>query len=364
MANKVGEFFISIAVDAATGNLSVRQLVGVLGELNVASVASVGVLGKIAEGLTGITESAMAAADQLSTLQDVTGADPKIVQQWDKAAERIVHHSGVIIGAVKNVNEWMGKVALHTGNAPSELTGFLGILPYKRIDSSGNMVTKTAIDLIQEISRNGRYWSMQEQAKQQLLGGIFGSSKDDVYRVLKQIHAGTFHPEQISGLSDKQVHDMNTVEGTWTGIKQTATDIAQTFMIAGGAIEKVLEGVKDTLQWWDKLVHSDRFQKVMDYVGGSLQSAVSPGEKGSGYYDEATVSRLDQRLSARALANKHRLDRETAAATGPLKGEVDVTIRDPKGNQLGKKKAFIERGVTNREVDQASINQGNGGQGQ
>lgn len=369
MGVKVGEFFIDLAVDAASGNLSVKQLVGALGELDVASVAGVGVVTKITETLWGMAKAATESAVELTTLNELTGAEPKFVQQWEKAAQRINILPGTIGRAVKAVNDMMGAISANKMSPPGELSGILGILPDK-IDAQGNRIKKTFQDIMKELADpKSRYWSLpSDQVRQQILGGAMpGVDRDAVFRILNEMKAGRWHPELITGMSKGQVKELTDVDRQWIGVKQQVTDVFQQFLTAGGAVAEILSGAKDLLIAVKELLDMPEVKKLLHAGGGVVSAALS----GLAHPVDVLGTLLGQQgmtsedAWAKGLENKLKL--ATAGATpggGDLRGKLDINLLGPKGEQLGHKEAWLNRKVSNADTERVTVNLGNGGQGQ
>lgn len=369
MAVKVGEFFISMAVDAASGNLSVNDLVASLGKLDVVSVGTVGVLSKITSTLWGLGKAAASTAVEMSVLRDISGADPKMVQQWEKAAQRINVQAGSIVGAVKGVNDMMGSIAARKSAPPMELTGWLGIAPQKGTDGKGNPVMKNFFDLMGEIAKpTSRYWGYSAQVQQQLLGGAFpGADSKDIFRILNEMRAGRFKPENIGVLEDKQVAELTGIKRKETEIGQQMVGIFDKLIIGGNAFARVLEAVSTKLEVMDKWLASKQGQGAIGAVGSAAANVVNHASvnpmTGFGlYYSGQDYGKfLGQRFFG---VNEPKGSQVQSLKLDDLKGRLDINIFGPGGTQIGKSQAFLGTKVSNADVERTTINTGNGGLGQ
>lgn len=369
MALKVGEFFINLAVDAASGNLSVNELVSALGKLDVVSLGTVGILSKIGNVLYGLGKQATATAVEMSVLKDIAGIDPKVVQQWEKAAQRINVQAGSIVNAVKGVNDMMGSIAARKSSPPAELTGWLGITPQKKdLDAMGRPVMKSFFDLMGEIANpKNRYWSFSPQVQQQLLGGAFpGADSKDLFRILNEMRAGRFKPESIGVLENKQVKDLTNVSRKTTEVGQQMVGIFDKLLIGGGAFATVLDSISKKLQVIDDWLASKQGNAVLGGIGSGAASIVR----------NATINPLKAFGIAgmgvdagEAIGEKLFGFKAPKGTTPTLKlddwnGKLDINIMGAGGERFGTRQVFLGKKVTNSDVEQITINAGNGGLGQ
>lgn len=369
MGKKVGEFFIEMLVDAASGNLSVRQLVAGLGELSVGSVGAVGSVAKITDSLWGMAKAATGTAIELSELHDITGVDPGVAEKWELAAQRINVSGSSIVGAIKGVNAMMGAVAAHKSAAPMELTSWLGILPQKGTDPKGNPVMKNFFDIMGEIAKPGsQYWKLPSDAvRQQILGGAFpGAKSDDLFRILNEMRAGKWKPGAMEGLSGKQRKDLVDIDKEWTETKQQVVDLFDHFLLAGDAVAEILKGANELLVAVKAVLDTPSVQKALHSVGAEVRGLLNGttlANAGFSIYSQGAGGVADWAMGSRMGA----LDTQIALAAALKKdptgghGKLDITITDPRGNR---KETFLKLSPTNAHVEHVTVNAGNGGQGQ
>lgn len=363
MATKVGELFVSLAIDAASGNLSVNQLVSALGTLDVASATSVGILSKITEVLWGLAKAATGTAVEMSVLRDITGADPKMVQQWEKAAQRINIHAGSIVQSIQAVNTMMGAIEARKSPPPMELTGWLGVTPQKEgVDAAGRPVMKTFFEMMGELADpKSKYWGYADKVKQQLLGGAFpGANAQDLFRILNEMRAGKFHPEKIGVLEDKQVDELTSVRKKETELGQTMIGIFDKLVLGGGALAAVIQSISDKLSVIDKWLASTQGKESLEIVGKEIASIVR--NNGNPY----KIGRdAGQFIAERVFGfQPPRLPTPPSLKLDDLQGKLDINIFGADGVHLGNKQIFLKRKVGNTEVEHTTINAGNGGLGQ
>lgn len=277
MATKVGEMFIELAVDAASGNLSVKQMVGALGELDVASVTSVGIFAKLGEALWGMAKAATATAVELTALQQITGADPKIVNQWEMAANRLHISSQSIVGAITAV--WNIQKQMESGGGQPRFMAQYGIDATKIVD--GKRAYKDLMDYVAEFSKKGgRYQTLGPALQQTMLDQMFGGNANDMFRLIEAAKTGQFHPEQIRGLNDRQVADLNKLDSQWIAIKTDVVGIFDKFLTASGGMSELLHGIQDLLGAVTRLLETTTGKQIIEgggqMAGGVLSDIAHP----------------------------------------------------------------------------------------
>lgn len=83
----VGEFFLSLVVDAGKGELTINGLVASMGELEVASVGEIAILAELAEKLATLTATAIKTSLGIEDVTTRTGMSSKALQDWKNVAE-------------------------------------------------------------------------------------------------------------------------------------------------------------------------------------------------------------------------------------------------------------------------------------
>lgn len=359
MATKVGEFFVSLAVDAASGELSVNDLVSALGKLDVVSVGTVGILSKVTSALWGMGKAAAASAVEMSVLKDVAGSDPKMVQQWEKAAQRINIEAGTIKRAILGVNAMMGAVATGRQHIPMELSR-LGVTPYKVDAKSGKTVAKDFEDIMREIAKpTNPYWGYSRQAQQDLIGpALNGADPASMFRLLNEMKAGKFHPERISVLENNQVKELTETSRKSTEVGQQFLGILDKFLIVGGTLSGILDAISDKLTVIDAALSSKYGQAAIGSVKTNLESGIrNLGNPLAPFMQMYDVGKY--------LANTFQAPRLARSAPGAseMTGKLDINIHGLNGGPR-RARAFLGTKVTNSDVEQITINAGNGGLGQ
>lgn len=86
---KIGEFFISLFVDAGKGELTVGNLVQSMGALEVATVGEIAALFALANKLATITDLSIKSALGFEAYASATGASTKALQEWQAVGAHV-----------------------------------------------------------------------------------------------------------------------------------------------------------------------------------------------------------------------------------------------------------------------------------
>ncbi|MES2155465.1 MAG: hypothetical protein V4510_10055 [bacterium] len=354
MATKVGEMFISLAVDAASGNLSVHQLVGALGELDVVSLGSVGILSKVTSALMGMASAATSTAVELTALHDLTGADPKIVQQWEAAAAQVVGHTGSIIKAIEAVHEMNKRIAAG-GGTPAVVGTLLGMSTTKGFDKGGHAILKDAMDYMREMAKNGsQYQSLDKEQQEAALDQLFGGAGPDIFREIKAMRAGTFRPDKMHVISDQQTSELNKVNMDWIAVKQDVVGIFDRLLSGGAMVDQILVAMKSLLDGVNRLLDSPGMKKSMHRMGESAADTIHGKNNlalaGGMLFPGGVGSLLGSALDAKFNANRIGAERDKD-------GKLTVNLLH-NGKPL-KSKSFRQRELVNADFGDVVENWGN-----
>lgn len=102
---KIGEFFIDLVVDTASGELTVGNLVTKMGELEVASVGTLGVLIELSEKLASFTDTAIKSSLGLKDYTTLTGDNSMELQKWVRVAEHVQVSGEAVTSTFKSLRE-------------------------------------------------------------------------------------------------------------------------------------------------------------------------------------------------------------------------------------------------------------------
>lgn len=349
MANKVGDFFIDILVDAASGNLSVKQLIAAMGDLEVASLGGTYGLTKIAGKIADVAKVASDASVDLMNLKAQTGADPHQVQQWEMAAKAITGHSVDIRGEIQSITDQMSKIKKE-GGPLGMLTGNFSVGPWK---DRARGVMKSFFDVVDELSKSKKFMALPIQDKEYFMQGVFKDAKS-MGLVFEAMKRGEFRPGDVNGLTDKQIENYAKIGLATIKIEQLMQSIVDHLLLNGGALLETLNAARDTLITIDKAVSSKTGTAVekygLDLIGNQFKFGPILG-LGKTFYDiKKDIDKNAVRHPGRTLLQNIQAD-----------FGFDVTVKNEKGDVIGKQKFRHQKSISHGDVDHASATLGTEG---
>lgn len=125
---RIGEFFIDLVVDAAKGELTIKNLVTSMGALEVVSVGEIAVLQELAKKLAEIAAMSLASAMHLNEFNFATGASTKELERWSSAATHVGVSGDKVSDSMQGITKSLAGLKV-TGSAGSlaNLGQMLGI---------------------------------------------------------------------------------------------------------------------------------------------------------------------------------------------------------------------------------------------
>lgn len=149
---KIGEFFISLLVDADQGKLTISGLITSMGQLEAATVGELGVLFELAQGLGRLTEVSVKNALGYKYLTATTNESVESFQKWSIAAGQAGIEGSKIAPVMKSLNDQLeaGKRGEGFGNL-IVLSRLFGIDLSKLRDANDLFVKMRASQKFQEM---------------------------------------------------------------------------------------------------------------------------------------------------------------------------------------------------------------------
>lgn len=228
MAGKVGELFIDLVVDAASGNLSVRQLITAIGDLETRTLGGMIGVSKIADSLAGLAAKSMDTAAALSDLSGVTGVSPDKLQKWGLAFESMRIPSSEVAQGIRGVQKAMSDVG--KGHMPSVFRD-LGISP--RVHGKA----KDYFTLLEEMANNKVFWrayGLGPGQQREWLAQL--GMSENMLVIMKEMRANKFEKrlgEQM-GLTPEEIIRLTQAKDTTFEIQQMSKHIGLDMI--GGAM--------------------------------------------------------------------------------------------------------------------------------
>lgn len=120
----IGEFAVDIVVDAASGNLTIGELITRFGSLQVATTGEVYALVKLADKLAGVAEQAIATTLAFELFEATTGLSSQELQRWQIIAEQAGVSASAVAASVSSLQKNLASIRLGQGNvAPFSILG-------------------------------------------------------------------------------------------------------------------------------------------------------------------------------------------------------------------------------------------------
>lgn len=173
----VGEFVLSLVVDAGKGELTIGNLVASMGELEVASVGEIAVLAELANKLASVADHTIKTSEAFTDYSAATGASTDALQKWANVAEHVGISGEVVAKALESVSS--GIEGLKHFGVQSDLANLL--LPLHM--SLEKYKSAKPEELLHDIRENVFFQSMDASTKKYVLAR---AHLDGLLRVLSK----------------------------------------------------------------------------------------------------------------------------------------------------------------------------------
>ncbi len=121
---KLGEFVVDIIVKAGQGNLTVKQFISSVGELQAATVAGADGLINMSEKFVQLAEQAYNAAASFQMFESQTGLSSQELQKWQIVAEEANVSAEAMASGISTLQRNLAEIRLGRGNiSPFLLAG-------------------------------------------------------------------------------------------------------------------------------------------------------------------------------------------------------------------------------------------------
>jgi hypothetical protein len=294
MATKVGELFVDILVNASSGNLSVRQLISAMGELEVKSLGGTYGITKLAQAFYDLSKQAMNTTSDLINFHATTGADPKMIQQWTGAAVKLGLGEDVIKRMYSGLTKVTASMKDLNANAP-ELFAKLGISAYKEIGPGKVPVMKKPEELAAEIAADKakKFWTADPGQRSKWLESagipaefvqVLGMMKDKTWtKAVSDVPI--LNAEQMGGLEKTRKGGVEIGQGL-TGLAQRL--VGSTVM--AGITEKVGSQITLANKSLDEDAKRSKLlqQSNIDMVPFNLRQSTIEGMLTPGFVESTT----------------------------------------------------------------------------
>lgn len=302
----IGEFFVSLTVDAAGGGLVVSDLVQNFGALEIATLAEIGLLWEMAVRMAAIVDEGVKMSLGLEQFTMHTGISAQELQKWQIVAAQSHATAEDVTQSMENVTKGLRQIALGENTPLLKALQFLGI---EAQDASGKL--KDADQLMGEI-RHRLGVVTKDAGMQELILGWAGINanlretlllSDDAFKS----RSGTAHgmtkgqEDAFDAARDKMVaiglvaKDITTDIGAWLvktdGFVSSLTAVLETMR----AVRKFMEGGEAPKpnpndpfagpwlkNWWDSIPskaqsQEQQRQQLADWFNGLIGNSQPQG---------------------------------------------------------------------------------------
>jgi hypothetical protein len=279
MGKKIGEFFVDITVDAMSGNLSVRQLISAMGDLEAASLGGAIGITKAVDKFVDMAKGAMDAATGLEMLRALTGENTTTLQKWTKAAEATKIGADTVVTGLRGYQNLMAQMG-RTGVPPDSIQRFFAITGVSVLDAKGK--ARDYFEVLKDLadpSKGAKFWALDKTmgGRAQTLTALQELGGDErTMRLLELMQSGEFGKAMGGApvLSEKQIKDLAQVSRDFGQIGNLMQSITQNLMLWGGKLHELLQGVIGLLEDVNKLIpgkqSAEEFRAKHGVISGAL----------------------------------------------------------------------------------------------
>ncbi len=248
----IGEFFISLTVDAANGALTVGDLTQKFGALEIATVAEIGLLWELGVMLAKMTDEGVKASLGFEQFTMHTGLSAQQLQKWQIVAEQAHASASDVTGSVENLTKHLANLAI---GIPDSSLASLQQLGISAFGVGGKL--KTAFDILGEVRQRLGVITHDAGQQERILAGLGISPNLRETLLLSQQRfdglAGAAH-----GMTASQEESFDRMRGHMVRIHLVAQDIGRDIgswvadldRATGAltAVEKFMRGVRDVME--------------------------------------------------------------------------------------------------------------------
>lgn len=281
----IGEFFVSLTVDAASGALTVGNLVQSFGELELATIAEIGALWQMGIAMARMVDEGMKLSLGFEQFTMHTDMSAQALQRWQRVAELSHASASDVTSSVESLSKSLSNLELGKSNPSLESFQRMGV---NFLDAKGHAIaTADALDLIRK--HLGEIQGGARQQENVLAGlGISANLRETMLlsdRVFDE-RAGSAH-----GMTEAQEKSFDNMRQHMVRIHLIAQDIGRDIGSwiadldrATGALSKVegfFKGIRDVLEGKLKLPQESDKQKGIDAQERSFVRSIfnlNPGD--------------------------------------------------------------------------------------
>jgi hypothetical protein len=279
MATGLGEFFLSIVIDAAKGELTIAGLVKSMGALEVASVGEIAILADLADKLVQVSAAAMESSMHFTNYAASTGASTSALQTWEHVAKHVGVQAETVANGMEAISQ--GIVGLKKFGENSALANLL--LPLHM--SLEKYKAAKPEELLTDIRDNPFFQRMDAATKQYVLAK---ANLGGLLRVLTKGETGVSDKDfarfahEAGELSRQQIKTFDRMHSDFVSIEELTTRIGRSIATwFSGPTIQFLEKWISILNFWAKALETDVNPKT---AGKNLKQFGEQSPSDVGYF--------------------------------------------------------------------------------
>lgn len=215
----IGEFFISLTVDAAQGALTVGDLVAGMGKLEVATLAEIGLLYEMAVMLARVTDEGIRASLGFTQFTMHTGLSAQELQKWQIVAQQSHATAEEVSQTVEGLTKHLANLAI---GIPDSSLASLQQLGISAFDASGKM--KDAFQILGEVRARLGVVTQDAGQQERILAGL-GISPNLRETLLLSRELFDRRASFVPGMSAEQQGQFDRLRQTFVEIELLAKQI-------------------------------------------------------------------------------------------------------------------------------------------
>ncbi len=238
----IGEFFVSLTVDAASGALTVGNLVSQFGALEIATVAEIGVLWELGVQLANVVDQGMKMSLGFEQFTMHTGLSAQALQKWQIVAQQSHASAQDVTSSLENITKGLALIGI---GQDTPLLKTLQLLSISARDAHGDL--KNADQIMTEI-RHRLGVATPNVSTQELALSWAGINANLRETMLLSDHAFNKRGGLVPGMSAGQERNLDHLRETLVEIELKARQIG---IDIGSSISPELEA---WAKWTTKIV--------------------------------------------------------------------------------------------------------------
>lgn len=230
---KVGEFFLELVVDASKGEVTIGNLVQMMGQLEVASVGEIAVLLKLAQTLNTITTEFLNSSLGLHDFSIHTGVSTKTLQEWQAMARHTTTNADDVATSLSGITRQMSlmKDFGQTNQPIKNLVDTLGI-------DLGAIPTNHPEKLLEAIASNKIFLGWNDAKRATVLAQ---SGLEPMIDLIEKLGIVSKFRNEAGIITNRDVHNAEKIHSIWGSLENISLKFRHAIgsSITGGILDAV-----------------------------------------------------------------------------------------------------------------------------